>query len=55
MEEFYTNENSEEEHQQVEHVQAESKARTKSELKFNQGDGFVAGYSERFAGECEGS
>ena len=41
VEEFYTNENSEEEHQQVEHVQAESKARTKSKLKFNQGDGFV--------------
>ncbi|WP_315077848.1 hydrolase or metal-binding protein [Acinetobacter guillouiae] len=39
VEEFYTDENSEEEHQQVEHVQAESKARTKS--KFNQGDRFA--------------
>nr|WP_314523188.1 hydrolase or metal-binding protein [uncultured Acinetobacter sp.] len=41
VEEFYTDENSEEEHQQVEHVQAESKVRSKSKPKFNQGDGFV--------------
>lgn len=46
MEEFYTEENSEEE----QHDQAESKARTKSKPKFNQGDGFVQGYSERIAG-----
>ena len=39
--EFDTEENAEEEHQQVEHVEAESKARTKSKPKFNQGDGFV--------------
>ena len=37
VEEFYTEENSEEE----QHDQAESKARTKSKPKFNQGDGFV--------------
>ncbi len=37
VEEFYTDENSEEER----HDQAESKARTKSKPKFNQGDGFV--------------
>ena len=41
VEEFYSDENSEEEHQQVEQVQAESKASTKSKPKFNQSEGFV--------------
>ena len=41
VEEFYTEEDFEEEHQQVEHVQTESKTRTKPKPKFNQGDGFV--------------
>lgn len=40
VEEFYTDEHSEEE-QQVEHVQPESKVRSKSKPKFNQGEGFV--------------
>lgn len=41
VEEFYTEENIEAEHQQVEHDQAASKARAKLKPKFNQGDGFV--------------
>lgn len=41
VEEFYTDENSEKEHQQVGHAQTESKARTKSKPKFQQRDGFV--------------
>ncbi|MBL8281965.1 MAG: hydrolase or metal-binding protein [Acinetobacter junii] len=41
VEEFYMDEYSEEGHQQGEYVQAESKARTKSKPKFNQGEGFV--------------
>ncbi|ENW05307.1 recombination directionality factor [Acinetobacter beijerinckii] len=41
VEEFYTDENSEEGHQLVEYVQAESKARTKSKPKFNQGEDYV--------------
>jgi hypothetical protein len=41
VEEFYTDENSEEEHQQVEHIQAESKARAKSKPKFNQGEDYL--------------
>ena len=46
VEEFYTGEHFEEEHQQVEHVKPESKARTKSKPKFNQGDGFVQDIQE---------
>jgi hypothetical protein len=38
VEEFYANEASEEEHQQIVHVQTESKARAKSKPKFNQGE-----------------
>lgn len=41
VEEFYANETSEEEHQQIVHVQTESKARTKSKPKFNQGENSV--------------
>ena len=41
VEEFFTDENSEEEHQQTEHAPPEAKARTKSKPKFQQRDGFV--------------
>ncbi len=41
VEEFYTDENAEEEHQQVEPQHTESKVRAKSKPKFNQGEGFV--------------
>ncbi|EOR09503.1 hypothetical protein F896_00995 [Acinetobacter genomosp. 15BJ] len=41
VEEFYTDKNSEEEHQQVEHVQAKSKVRAKSKPKLQQGQDFV--------------